>query len=102
MRTARILLILALVLGFGLGSMPVVAGGEPPCAQCAHDADCDCGPSTGGICPAGSPGCTLPAIVARPALPAAPAMHAGIAAWAATPLTSLVLAPDTAPPKPSV
>ncbi len=102
MRTARILLILALLFGFGLGSMAVVAGGEPSCAHCAHEADCDCDRNTGGLCLAGSAGCALPAIVARHALPVAPVTHAGIAAWAATPPTSLALAPDTAPPKPSV
>ncbi len=102
MRTARILLILALVFGFGLGSMPVVADGDAPCAQCAHDADCDCGRDTDGICLAGAASCPLPALVARHALPAAPATRADIAAWAATPPTSLALAPDTAPPKPSV
>lgn len=98
MRTARILLILALVFGFGLASMAAVASGERPCVHCAHEADCDCGRNTGGICLAGAAGCTLPAIIARPALPAAPAAHADIAAWAATPPASLALAPDTAPP----
>lgn len=104
MRFLRVLLVLSLVVGLGsafAAALPV-AGANPACAQDMPDHDRDCG--TGGLAASCSPaGCTQPA--AAKALGAASLERfdgGSPTVYAAAPLSSLALPPETAPPKHSI
>jgi len=104
MRFLRALLVLSLIVALGSASAaaPSAGGANPACAQnmADHDRDCGAGDVFAGTC---SPaGCTQPAVTeARGA--SLERLDVGCPTiYAAAPLSSLALPPETAPPKHSL
>ena len=101
MRFLRALLVLSLVVGLGAAFAAALphAGANPACAQDMPDHDRDCG--TGSLAASCSPaGCTHPAVTVAPGIASLERLDVGsLPVYAATPLSSLALPPETAPPK---
>ena len=101
MRFPRILLVLSLVLAVGSASAaaPSAVGANPACAHAMADHDRDCGACDVRSAACSPAGCTQPAVTeARGA--SLERLDVGCPTiYAAAPLSSLALPPETAPPK---
>jgi hypothetical protein len=98
----RPLLILVVMTGIGLSSMPVEAdtSGGTSCMQSASDQDRGCGGGMmGSDCALSASCCTPPAITGTPGSLAVTPARFDLTAWDAASFSSLVVPPDTAPPK---
>lgn len=100
MRFLRVVLALSLVvaLGSAFAADPPAAAANPACVQDLADHDRDCGGevSSTSCSPAG---CTPSAIAGAPELSCVRPQVGCLTISAATPMSSLALAPETAPPK---
>jgi hypothetical protein len=98
----RSLLILVVMTGIGLSSMPVEADTRAgtSCMQSVSDQVRGCGGGMmGSDCAMSTSCCTPPAITGTPGLLAATPARFDLTAWATASFSSLMLPPDTAPPK---
>ena len=101
MRFLRALLLLSLIvaLGSAFAAAPSAGAANPACAQNMPDHNGDCGAGdvfAGGCSPVG---CAQPAVTQDLGASVERFDAAGPTSYAATPLSSLALPPETAPPK---
>lgn len=104
MRFLRALLVLSLIVTLGSASAAALSAGgaDPACAQnmADHDRGCGAGDVFAGTC---SPaGCTQPAVTEARGSSLERLEVGCLTRYAAAPLSSLALPPETAPPKHSI
>jgi len=103
MQFLRVVLALSVVVALGsvFAAAPPAAAADPACVQDLADHDRDCGGevSSTSCSPAG---CTPSAIAGAAGLPCVRPEVGCLTIPTATPLSSLALAPETAPPKHSI
>ena len=105
MRFLRPLLVLSLIFAIGstVAAGPSAGGVNPACAQDMADHDRDCGPGDLAAASCHPAGCTQPAVTVAPRVASLERLDVGsLTIYAATPLSSLALPPETAPPKHSI